>query len=266
MATTRRRPPDQRRRAIVLGAVGAAALRIIFTALIAVLLGIPVLQARGGALWMWMAFKRLRQKEEGEAVRADQWYSSREAAMKGREMDRQSAGLAPTVARLLWLSRWAIIGPVACGILMVCAAFYIATVDVISLLHHLGPYLHSGLGADTRSKHAIELLSAVITAAEGYLLGAIPLLLALGLYQVFIGTGNAARASRITRRLVHVRSLSDLTGRLGMVVLLLLVFGFLQRALRMTYRSALDLLYLTRGLLLVGGALYAGSRRGAGPL
>jgi hypothetical protein len=49
------------------------------------------------------------------------------------------------------------------------------------------------------------------------------------------------------------------------VLVPLWVFGALH-ALRMTYRSALDLLYLALGLLLVGGALYAGSRRGAGTL
>jgi hypothetical protein len=40
-------------------------LRIIFTALVAVLLGIPLPQARGSALWTWMAFKRLGQKGGG---------------------------------------------------------------------------------------------------------------------------------------------------------------------------------------------------------
>src|SRR5689334_24427579 len=38
---------DQRRRAIVLGAAGAVALRVLFTAMVALLLGVPLLQLAG---------------------------------------------------------------------------------------------------------------------------------------------------------------------------------------------------------------------------
>jgi YjbE family integral membrane protein len=62
-------PPEQRRRAIVLGGVGAVGLRVIFTALVAMLLGIPLLQACGGALLAWIAFKVLRQSHGTQAVK-----------------------------------------------------------------------------------------------------------------------------------------------------------------------------------------------------
>ena len=61
--------PEQRRQAIVLGGVGAVGLRVIFTALVAMLLGIPLLQACGGALLAWIAYKVLRQTHGTQAVK-----------------------------------------------------------------------------------------------------------------------------------------------------------------------------------------------------
>lgn len=62
-------PPGQRKRAIVFGAVGAIGLRVLFTALVALLLGVPLLQAIGGVLLLWIAFKLLRQQESHTEVR-----------------------------------------------------------------------------------------------------------------------------------------------------------------------------------------------------
>lgn len=53
-------PPDARKRAIVLGGVGAVGLRIFFTALAAILLDVPFLQAIGAFLLLYIAFKLVR--------------------------------------------------------------------------------------------------------------------------------------------------------------------------------------------------------------
>jgi predicted tellurium resistance membrane protein TerC len=51
---------ENRRKAIIFGGAGAIGLRILFTALATVLLGIPYLQAIGGVLLFYIAFKLLR--------------------------------------------------------------------------------------------------------------------------------------------------------------------------------------------------------------
>jgi YjbE family integral membrane protein len=56
----RRLPPASRRRAIILGGVGAVVLRVIFTAMAALLLDVPLLQAIGGVLLLWIAYKLVR--------------------------------------------------------------------------------------------------------------------------------------------------------------------------------------------------------------
>ena len=55
-----------RRRAIFLGSAGAVVLRILFCAVIGLLLGVPYLKLDGGALLLWIGVK-LMAEEEGEA-------------------------------------------------------------------------------------------------------------------------------------------------------------------------------------------------------
>jgi YjbE family integral membrane protein len=62
-------PPKQQRQAIIFGAAGAIGLRVLFTALAAVLLGIPALQAIGGIVLIWIALKLLRQEEASHKVK-----------------------------------------------------------------------------------------------------------------------------------------------------------------------------------------------------
>jgi YjbE family integral membrane protein len=60
---------ENRRRAIIIGGAGAIGLRIIFTALATLLLGIPGLQAIGGVLLFWIAFRLLRPQGGHENVK-----------------------------------------------------------------------------------------------------------------------------------------------------------------------------------------------------
>ena len=64
----RRLPPKQRRMAIVLGGAGAIGLRVAFAAVAALLLQIPFLQAAGGLLLVWIAWKLLREEEEAHGI------------------------------------------------------------------------------------------------------------------------------------------------------------------------------------------------------
>ncbi|MEB3198069.1 MAG: TerC family protein [Candidatus Sericytochromatia bacterium] len=59
-------PPSIARRAAVIGAAGAVGLRVIFAALAAFLLAVPYLQAIGGLVLFWIAFKLLTEEEEAE--------------------------------------------------------------------------------------------------------------------------------------------------------------------------------------------------------
>ena len=64
----RRLSPKNRRRAIIFGGAGAIGLRVLFTVMAALLLGIPYLRAIGGLLLLWIAYKLLRPQAHGAEV------------------------------------------------------------------------------------------------------------------------------------------------------------------------------------------------------
>lgn len=61
-----RLPPQQRRMAILFGGIVATILRVILTAVAAVLLQVAGLQVAGGVLLIWIAFKLLKEEEESK--------------------------------------------------------------------------------------------------------------------------------------------------------------------------------------------------------
>ena len=64
----RRLSEVNRRRAIIFGGAGAIGLRVLFTAMAALLLGVPYLQAIGGVLLLWIAYRLLRPEDHGAHV------------------------------------------------------------------------------------------------------------------------------------------------------------------------------------------------------
>ncbi len=159
--------------------------------------------------------------------------------------------------RILWSSRLVVVVPVVASVVMAIAAFYLGTVDVVYLVTHLASY------ADISRPHAntrATLLAAIIRALDDYLLAAVLLIFALGLYELFIGKIDAAERDETASRLLLIRSIDDLKDRLAKVVLLVLIVEFLQSALAKPPTGALDLLYLAIGIALIGVALYLTSK------
>jgi YjbE family integral membrane protein len=65
----RRLPPRQRRQAIIVGGAGAIGLRVLFTIAAALLLDLPFLQAAGGILLIWIAYKLLNDEAKTHDVK-----------------------------------------------------------------------------------------------------------------------------------------------------------------------------------------------------
>ncbi len=159
--------------------------------------------------------------------------------------------------RLLWGSRLLILVAVVASVLVALCALYVATVDVVHLVVQTARYT-----AHSPDEAHAEIVTTVVRTVDGYLLTAVMLIFAMGLYELFIGKIDAAEASEVAPRLLLIRSLDDLKDRLAKVVVLILVITFFQQALALHFGSARDLVYLALGTLLVGGALYLSSRAG----
>jgi uncharacterized membrane protein YqhA len=116
-------------------------------------------------------------------------------------------------------------------------------------------------GGNAGSAARLIPLGTVLQMVEGYLLAAILIIFAFGLYELFIAKIDVAGASENAPRTLIIQSVDDLKERLGRVVLLALVIEFFQQSLRVDYGRPIDLLYMALGILLVGGALYLSALR-----
>jgi uncharacterized membrane protein YqhA len=159
--------------------------------------------------------------------------------------------------RALWQSRLLVVVAVVASAFLALGALYMATVDVVLLLGNLLPYANPTLESSAREALRETLVTGIVKAVDGYLIAAIVLIFALGLYELFINKIAAIQdAARTVPRLVQVTSLDDLKDRIAKLILLVLIIEFFQYALKLKYTSPLDLLYLAIGVLFIGGALY----------
>ncbi len=165
--------------------------------------------------------------------------------------------LERTFEQVLWQSRLLVVVAVVASAFLAVGAFYMATVDVVVLLGSLLPYASPSLDPAAREALREATVAGIVKAVDGYLIAAIVLIFALGLYELFINKIDAIQdAARSVPRLVQVASLDDLKDRIAKLILLVLIIEFFQYALKLKYTSPLDLLYLAIGVLFIGGALF----------
>jgi uncharacterized membrane protein YqhA len=158
----------------------------------------------------------------------------------------------------LWRSRLAVVVAVVGSVIVALGALYIATVDVLVLLGKLPRYADSALSTETRADLRGEVVTGMVKAVDGYLIAAIMLIFALGMYVMFVSRIEAAENSEAAPRLLRFSSLDDLKDRIAKMMLLVLVIEFFQSALKLSYGTPLDLLQLALGILMIAGALLLG--------
>jgi len=152
---------------------------------------------------------------------------------------------------------------VGASLLVAVCTLVVATLDVWHLLALVVRYAKPHGGVDLTALNA-QIITNVVKAVDGYLLTAVMIIFALGLYELFISRIDAAEQSEVAPRLLLIRNLDDLKDRLAKVVILILVITFFQKALSLTYSTPADLLALALGTLLVGGALWLSGRKSGG--
>jgi uncharacterized membrane protein YqhA len=166
--------------------------------------------------------------------------------------------------KLLWASRFVMLGGVVFSALMALGAFYMATVDALSLPGLLRDYTGTAVGGEQRSLLRAKALTMIVKSVDGYIITAILLIFSLGLYEFFIGKLETAHESPLAPRLLHMGGLEDLKERIAKLLVLVLVIEFFQRALLLDYDQPLDLVYMALGIVLIGVTLFLGKHTSRG--
>ena len=134
----------------------------------------------------------------------------------------------------LWSSRYAVLIAVLASVVVAISIFYVATVNTVVHLRSIDDYYKSAPSPQHEAVRT-ETISHVVEAIDAYLLAAVMLIFAFGLYEIFIS--RIDRAKRGDRaRVLMIHTLDDLKDRLGQVVLLILVVKFFGVLSRLTSR------------------------------
>jgi uncharacterized membrane protein YqhA len=165
---------------------------------------------------------------------------------------------------LLWNSRLLMLVAVVGAAGLAVTALVLAIADTAYLIGRVGSFATTSLGGEARDELRTQVITAIVKALDGFLIAALLIIVALGLYEIFVSRNDPAQNSSASRQLLRVTDLEDLKQRVGKLIVLVLVVEFFQLALQLPVRTSVDLLYLAVGVLLVSGALYLTGRHGGG--
>jgi uncharacterized membrane protein YqhA len=156
----------------------------------------------------------------------------------------------------LWNSRFIVLFAVVASAFAALIMFYMATVDAFYMVSHFLGYASPSLGVEQRIELRGETITHAVEIVDGYLLGTVLLIFALGLYELFISRIDIAERSETASNVLIIHSLDSLKTRLAKVILMILIVRYFESAIGLKFDTALDLLYLAGGIGLIGVALY----------
>ena len=161
---------------------------------------------------------------------------------------------------LIWRSRFAVLFAVVFSLGASLLMFYMATVDAIYMIGHALHYYSPELEGAARAELRAVTVTHVVEIVDGYLLAAVMLIFALGLYELFISEIDVAKqgtdGQKISSNVLMITSLDDLKTRLAKVILMILIVRFFEQAIGLEFHGALDLLMFAGGVALLGLALF----------
>jgi uncharacterized membrane protein YqhA len=157
---------------------------------------------------------------------------------------------------VLWKSRLIVVLAVFPSIIGGVALFCIIAIESFRVLADLLHYLDPALALDQREALLKQSILRMISAIDGYLLGAFMLIFGFGLYELFLADLQEARTSQTAGRILRIKSLDDLKTRLAKVILIILIVETFKDAFGIKAQTPLDLLYVGATIALIGLALY----------
>ena len=180
---------------------------------------------------------------------------SQKEAVVETACDNKEQGMGEKVFEsLLWNSRFVVLIAVVASLITAFAIFYLTAIDVYYTISHLASY-HSLADAE-RALLKSQTIAHVVGSVDGFLLGAIMLIFALGLYELFISKIDVAGTKHGASNILFINSLDELKDRLAKVIVLILIVMFFEQAIFLKPTESMDLLYYALSILLVSGSLY----------
>ena len=157
---------------------------------------------------------------------------------------------------LLWRSGFLTLFAVVASLIGSLAMFYVASVDALRVGGEIFDYGAKHLEEAERTTLRSEIVAGVAGFVDGYLFAIVLIIFAVGIYELFIHDIEPAGENSTLQRVLYVKDLDDLEGRLAKVIVLILIVRYFEYALHSEVATSLDMLYLSAGIGLIAISLW----------
>jgi uncharacterized membrane protein YqhA len=160
----------------------------------------------------------------------------------------------------LWSSRLVMVLAVVASVVSAIVMTLLGVFAVWEAVVAMGKYLSAAMPFAKLQKHTV---AHVIGAVDAFLIATVLLILAFGIYELFVSQIDPAERDARASKLLIMKDLSQLKAKLASVIVMVLVVTFLKEAMTIEIRDIMGLLGFAGGILLCAGALCLMHRIGA---
>lgn len=152
----------------------------------------------------------------------------------------------------LWSSRLVMVLAVVACVVSAIAMTVLGVLAVWEALVAMSEYLSA---ATPFAKLQKQTVAHVIAAVDAFLIATVLLILAFGIYELFVSQIDPAERDARASKLLIMKNLSQLKAKLASVIVMVLVVTFLKEAMAIEIRDVVGLLGFAGGTLLCAAAL-----------
>jgi len=153
----------------------------------------------------------------------------------------------------LWKSRFMVILAVVFALLGATALFLVASADVWEMVVETWNFFV--LHEHTANFHE-AVVSKIIGAVDLYLIAVVLIIFAFGIYELFISEIDDAKNSEAGSKILAIHDLDELKGKLGNVIVMVLIVSFFKKVLHMDFSTPLNMLYFALSIFALSLSLY----------
>lgn len=162
-------------------------------------------------------------------------------------MNKADLRIRAGIERVLWGSRWAVILAVLMSIVVAGVVLLMACADACHVAAMLYRYAPGSTGERSAS------IAGAIEVVDGFLLSAVMLMFAIGLYSIFIGTVSPIPKTKVAALVIE--SLDELKGRLSKTIMLIIFVKLFGVVMMTQVDRAIDAVFLALAAMIAGGAM-----------
>ena len=162
-----------------------------------------------------------------------------------------------------YLTIFAVIASITSAIVLFIKGTMVALNTLLDFVASLFQAPSISLNSSTESKFSEYegLLVGFISSVDIYLFAMVLIIFGMGIYELFISKIDPVERKVDSRpSWLQISSIDDLKSSLGKVILMVLIVTFFKYTIHINFQSALDLLFLAIGIVLISFALFIANK------